>query len=119
MTYQHPQVVVVISRCRKSAENFGIRIEQKMTDKWIADWAFAIKEDTAKREGYDQTQISGIFEIDAKYPGCPYCKSNSFFKCSCGKVACWDNIERVTCPWCRQMIHLTARIESLDAGSDV
>jgi hypothetical protein len=117
MTYQHLQVAVIMSRCRRDSRDFGIRLEHKTEGKWIADWAFGIEAAAAKREGYDQTTISGIFEVDAKYPGCPYCESSSFFKCDCGKVACWDQNEYVTCPWCRQSIQLTARIESLDVAA--
>lgn len=117
MNPQRPQAVVVMSRCRHSAELFGIRIENKI-DKWTADWAFATKDASARREGYDQTRITGKFGVDAEYPGCPHCAARSFFKCNCGKVACWDESRQVKCPWCHQTIQLTTQIESLDAGGD-
>ena len=84
----------------------------------MADWAFATKEASARREGYDQTKVVGTFEVDTGYPGCPYCRAPSFFKCSCNRVACWDEAKQVICPWCHQTIQLTTTIESLDAGGD-
>lgn len=118
MSHQRPQVVVVIARCRHRAENFGIRLEEKSGGQWEADWAFPIGEASAKREGYNQTRVAGSFAIGRDFPGCPSCESNSFFKCSCGKIACWDEARQVTCPWCRQVIQLSGAIDSLDAGAD-
>jgi hypothetical protein len=115
-----PKVVIVMARCSHSQQSFGIRFEQKLPNQWVADWAFAIKEAAAKREGYDKSEIAGSFGFDAAYPGCPYCEASGIFKCSCGKVACWDGkCRKVTCPWCGRSSEIAGEIESLSVGKDL
>ena len=69
-----PKVVIIMARCSHSKQSFGIRLEEKLTSQWMADWAFPIKEVAAKREGYDKSEIAGSFSVDDAYPGCPHCK---------------------------------------------
>jgi TerY-C metal binding domain len=114
-----PNVVIVIGRCSRNQQRFGIRFEQKGRNQWDADWAFKINESAAKRERYDQSEISGLFSFGAAFPGCPYCGSMSFYKCGCGKIACWDAVaSAVTCPWCRSTGKLGGAVESLGVGRD-
>lgn len=112
-------VVIVMARCTRGKQSFGIRLEEKTPRQWVADWAFPIKETLASKEGYGRSEISGGFMLDGTYPGCPYCKATGFFKCGCGKVACWDG-ERttVTCPWCGSTSSIGGQIEGLTAGGD-
>ena len=114
------RVVVALARCRSSKNTFGIRVEEKSKAQWIADWAFSISENKALKEGYDRTEIRGSFAIDAdRYPGCPHCHASAFFKCGCGKLACWDGENRqLTCPWCGTKGEIKGLIESLNIGND-
>ena len=41
--------------------------------KWIGTWAFAIRDDVAKKEKYDSKRIKGTFEFAPSFPGCPNC----------------------------------------------
>lgn len=112
-------IVIVTGRCSCSKGGFGIRLERGPDNRWLATWSFALKESLAKREGYDKAQISGSFSLEPSYPGCPHCQGHGFFKCGCGKVACWNGESRtVTCPWCGQTGELGGEIDSLDAGTD-
>ncbi|HEY9605898.1 MAG TPA: TerY-C metal binding domain-containing protein [Allocoleopsis sp.] len=114
-----PKIVIVLTKCSFAKQSFGIRFEEKLSGQWVADWAFAIKESAAKREGYDRSKVAGTFGFDSAYPGCPFCKASGIFKCGCGKVACWDGEHRtVTCPWCGATSTITGQIESLSAGRD-
>jgi hypothetical protein len=114
-----PHVVIVLARCSRSRQGFGIRFEEMQQRQWVADWAFALRETTARKEGYDRGEIAGAFAFAAVYPGCPYCGVRGIFKCGCGKVACWDGETRtVGCPWCGIRCELRGHIESLGAGSD-
>ncbi len=114
-----PHVVVVLARCAQTRRTFGIRIEETQPAQWTADWAFAVAEQQAAREGYDHSLIRGAFEIADAYPGCPHCQNAGFFRCRCGKVACWDETtRRVSCPWCDSAVVLGGSITTLDAGSD-
>jgi hypothetical protein len=114
-----PNVVIVMARCCQTRQSFGIRFEEKVRGQWTAYWAFPIKEASAKKEGYDTSEISGLFGFDSAYPRCPYCSSATLFKCSCGKVACWDGEHRkVICPWCRNKVELDSTVESLSVGKD-
>ena len=56
-----PKVVIVTARCSQTRQSFGIRFEEKGLGQWSADWAFAVTEDAAQREGYDRGMISGVF----------------------------------------------------------
>lgn len=95
-------VVIVMSRCSRTREGFGIRFEEKGRGQWLADWAFPVKERLAKKEGYDRAEIKGSIRLDDEYPGCPYCKNTSVVYCpECGKVSCYDIRAGVsTCGWC-------------------
>jgi hypothetical protein len=116
---QSAEVVIVMGQCTNRREDFGIRFEQQMPGRWLADWAFAIRDTLAQKEGYYSSEITGAFEFDGKYPGCPYCEASSIYKCgSCGKVACWDGRMTVTCPWCKQTAQISGQIDKLTAGGD-
>jgi hypothetical protein len=116
-----PKVVIIMARCSRSKKSFGIRMEDKLAGQWSADWAFAMKEDAAKREGYDKSDISGNFSIDDTYPGCPYCEQLSFVKCGkCEKVSCGgEQGSTHVCPWCNNNAQISGYIESLSAGNDL
>jgi hypothetical protein len=99
--------VVVNARCKRNRQAFGIRMEEKSPRYWVADWAFAVKDAVAKKEGYSQN-ISGRFDFADEYPGCPHCGGKTLMVCSCGKVSCWDGIStRVTCPWCLREVEIS------------
>ena len=98
---QLPNVVIVMSRCCRSRESFGIRLEMVAHDMWSADWAFPVKETLAKKEGYDRSEIHGVFIVHDEYPGCPYCKNRGIILCGCEKVTCYDGRNSIAvCAWC-------------------
>ena len=111
---------IVVARCSQSGQDFGIRFEEQGRDRWIANWAYPQKETPSKkRKDFDRGAITGVFEFDAKYPGCPHCDAPSIFQCDCGQVACWDaETQAVTCPWCSTTVELRAQIDSLSARTD-
>lgn len=114
-----PNVVIVLARCAHSKQPFGIRFEEVERGRWAGNWAFAIKEQVAKREGYDRGTISGVISFAHEYPNCPYCHAVGIFKCGCGKVNCWDGETlEVTCAWCGQSRRLSGAIQKLDVGED-
>lgn len=92
---------VALAKCREGRKAFGVRLE-KIENGWKYDWAFKLNEDRAKKEGYGDTKIVGNIYADPNYPGCPYCKSNSFIVCGgCGKLNCFnDETKSFTCGWC-------------------
>src|SRR6266567_5219143 len=88
---QLPNMVIVMSRCSRSREPFGMRFEELSQGLWVTDWAFPVRENTAKKEGYDQSDIKGAFASSDEYPSFPFCKGDSVIYCSrCGKVSCYD-----------------------------
>jgi hypothetical protein len=118
---QLANVVIVISHCNRTRESFGIRFEEKVEGEWAADWAFPVREALAKKEGYDQATIGGIITRDYEYPGCPYCKNDSFFQCGgCDKVSCYNSSFSVsTCGWCGNRGPVEGSIKKLKAGGDL
>src|SRR2546421_378043 len=116
---EKPKVVIVLARCCQSAHLYGVRFEEAVRNQWLADWAFAVREQTARRERVDQGDITGGFGFAPEFPGCPHCGARSVFRCSCGKVACWDTeTMKVTCPWCRHKGTLGGTVDRLSAGAD-
>jgi TerY-like protein len=112
-------IVVVMSRCSRSKQGYGIRFERKAANQWVATWSFAVKDSVAKREGYEKAEMSGSFTLGDGFPGCPHCSAHGFFHCGCGKLGCWNGESRtVTCPWCAQHGELGGEITSLDGGTD-
>ncbi len=108
-----------MARCSQNGQDFGIRFEEKGRGRWIANWAFDSQETSARRGEYDRGEITGDFEFDADYPGCPHCGAPSIFQCVCGKVACWNGESHaITCPWCGTTVELRDPIGSLSARAD-
>lgn len=116
-----PHVVILTARCRSNRQLFGVRFEEDplLTGRWRADWAFDLKEDRAKREGYDKTTLEGSFDYQKDYPGCPHCFSRRLVKCSCGKVFCYDGKGgQLTCPWCGATGRVTGVASKVDVDRD-
>jgi hypothetical protein len=91
---------VITTKCGKSGKIYGIRVE-KSGDDWIRTWAFPIKDDVAKREGYDKNIIRGSLRCTDEYPGCPYCGGKSLLLCqNCSRVSCYEDETPAHCPWC-------------------
>ena len=91
---------VVLAKCRTDKELYGMRVEERSGD-WIRTWAFRIKEEMARYEGFDQVEISGSFLAMYGYPGCPYCGETKFTVCgACKKISCYHGEKIATCKWC-------------------
>jgi hypothetical protein len=63
-----PNVVIVGARCTRSSQHFGIRFEESDPEHWTADWAFAVREASARKEGYDQGQITELSVFPVSIP---------------------------------------------------
>ena len=80
---------VVLARCGKRRETFGIRVERGADGAWHETWAFRIDAKRASAEGYGSQMLSGRVVTDETYPGCPYCEAEGWVLCgSCGKLTC-------------------------------
>jgi hypothetical protein len=115
-----PNVVIVTGKCSTTRKTFGLRVEEIAPRQWSVDWAFAIPDATAKREGYDTNQISGAFNLGNNYPGCPHCPAHSIVKCgTCQKISCGHGQgSKHTCPHCGKTATIEGYIDSLHAGGD-
>jgi hypothetical protein len=113
------RIVIVSARCSGDGECFGIRLESRSAGTWSATWAFAIKAERAKREGYGSTVVKGAFDLPEEYPGCPHCHAKSLFVCSCGQVACWSGSgSAVMCPACHKRGNVEGTATQVRAGGD-
>ena len=103
----------IMAVCEKTREPFGITIDPRQ-DCYAFAWAFKIKKEQAKREGYDKRHVHGAVMYDDNFNGCPHCGSKQFYICNrCGKVVCYHGQEYVTCPNCNSSSTLQAA-ESVD-----
>ena len=113
------QVFVVPARCGGRDRLFGVRMEELGRGRWAATWAFSLREDVAKREGYDARTLEGSFEVASGYPGCPYCEAGSFYVCGCEVVVCWNGVDQVvTCPSCGSTGELSGGATVIRGGGD-
>ncbi len=91
---------VILMKCPEGKKIYGVRVEEYQGD-WYRTWAFPLDSKRASREGYDKEKCSGNLYPADEYPGCPYCRTTQFLKCtSCGKLSCWNGQEKIECPWC-------------------
>ena len=97
-----PEARIAMCKCKESkGRTYGVRF-QRDGSSWKYTWAFKMNESSAKREGYNDTQIMGIIEPDENYPGCPYCQTKYFVVCgACQHLNCNINTGSIyTCEWC-------------------
>mgnify|MGYP006281052121 CR=1 FL=1 len=112
-------VFVVPARCGHHNRLFGLRMEEREPGNWDATWAFQLREDVAKREGYEARTLEGAFGFAPGYPGCPYCEAESMYVCVCGAVVCWNAVDPVvTCPSCGSKGELGGAATSVRAKGD-
>ena len=94
------QAFAIMAMCEEKKEHFGITVDPRQ-GYYAFVWAFKIKKEQAKREGYDQTHVRGQVIYDDNFNGCPHCGAKSVYMCNrCGKVVCYHGQEVVTCPTC-------------------
>lgn len=98
------EATVVLFKCDKTGKSYGVRLEKTSNDDWVRTWAFPVEDIQEKYENYEKQAVSGSFRCTDEFPGCPYCGTDGFIKCSCGKITCWrnDNEEEnfAKCLWC-------------------
>lgn len=92
---------IALCKCKESKKIYGVRFE-KVDGGWKYTWAFPVKSDTARREGYESTVLTGNLILDPNYNGCPYCGTKYFVVCGdCQRLNCNVGVtDRVTCDWC-------------------
>lgn len=114
------EAVVVLCKCGKAHKTYGIRTEKLYGKRWDMTWAFAMKESTGKREGYDKVSVSGDIMMTNEYPGCPYCGQKNITVCSCGHICCTITHGGIfTCEWCGAQGEIGAYTgEKISAGMD-
>src|SRR5438045_2727075 len=113
------EVAIVLGRCERERQLFGMRFVSESAGLWVARWAFDVLEQEAKRERRDESSIEGTFRFGPEYPGCPYCAAHSVTKCSCGQITCWDGAQKsVPCAWCASRGRVGGVVRSLAAGGD-
>lgn len=101
MSEQVIQATVMMAKCRRGRQSFGIRTEQRSNKTWYCTWAFKMSESAAANEGYSNVAVKGNIDFTPDYPGCPYCGASGWFTCGkCGKLTCNDGEDYVTCSWC-------------------
>ena len=100
------RATVILQKCTHTRKTFGIRVQEMEDGEWYRTWAFPIDEASAKREGYDASQIMSLLPALPEYPGCPYCEAKGYFyDTNCGKISCMKEESSITCPWCDNTYH--------------
>ena len=101
MTPVSDKAFAVMAVCPEAKKYYGITVDYLRKNAYKFVWAFKIDKDKAKREGYASQRVHGSVELDAEYPGCPYCRTKDFVVCNCGKLNCHNgNGTHFTCNWC-------------------
>lgn len=98
-----PEARIAMCKCKEAkGRTYGVRFQRDGSSSWKYTWAFEMNESSAKREGYNDTQIMGNIDPDESYPGCPYCKTKYFVICgACQHLNCNIGTGNLfTCEWC-------------------
>ena len=53
------EAVVVLMKCTKGNQLYGVRTQKMKDGDWWRTWAFPIDKKRARREGYDITKVNG------------------------------------------------------------
>ena len=99
---EEPEARIAMCKCNEAGgKTYGVRF-QRHTNMWQYTWAFEMKESVAKREGYDNTEITGGISPSEEYPGCPYCGAYYFTICgTCHHLNCNNDSDKMfRCGWC-------------------
>ena len=91
---------ILLVKCPTAKKMFGIRVQKMKNGDWERTWAFKISEKQAGNEGYDNNTVNGSLNATKEYPGCPYCGTDGFVQCGCGKLSCWNGEDELECLWC-------------------
>ncbi len=94
------EAFVQLARCPSNGKHYGIRMEKTAEGRWRKTWAFPMKEESARREHYGETDITGLFGgWTEEYPGCPYCEKKQTVYCGgCKLGVCVEqNAPSYTC----------------------
>lgn len=76
----------IMAVCEKTKEHFGITVDPR-NGCYAFTWAFKIKKEQAKKEGYEQTHVTGKVMYDKDFNGCPIVAlKNSIFVTGVGKL---------------------------------
>ena len=116
------EAAVLLARCTKRKQLYGIRTQKMEDGDGWRTWAFPIDERRAKSEGYDITPVQGNLYHTKDYPGCPYCKAKSFVLChKCRKLSCWNGEKEVVCAWCgEELKNIVTATEKFNlSGGDI
>ena len=105
------KVVIVMARCNRIKQNFGIRFEEKQKGRWTADWAFAVKETYTKLSSVHSRLIVLTLAVLIATP-----KVSS--KAIAAKLIAGMEKLTLTCAWCGQTDELSGQIETLSVGVD-
>jgi len=111
---------IVLFMCSKAKQAFGVRVQKMNDGDWWRTWAFKIKPQHAKSEGYDKTPVQGNLNPTEEYPGCPHCGSHGFVQCgTCKKISCWNGETSMVCPWCgTNMDNIVTATEKFNVTGD-
>ena len=99
---------VLVMKCSKTNELFGVRIQKMEDNDWHRTWAFRLNEQQVQHERYNSFTVNGSLKKTKDFPGCPYCGRQGFAICGyCKKVFCWNGKQHTCrCPWCNNTSHI-------------
>jgi predicted RNA-binding Zn-ribbon protein involved in translation (DUF1610 family) len=122
---------VILAKCQKTKNNYGVRMEQQIqkinnrdVPAWMATWTYKIKTDADARSSgvSSQQNLQGdLFLLSASYPGCPYCGNKKLTQCGeCKKTLCSaEDQSKVVCPSCNASLSYRGDgVSSVGAGGD-
>ncbi len=111
----------VLTRCESTQRLFQMVFEAQGPGVWSARRVLVPRSEPPQSSGPSSPpsppQLAGQFLIAPDYPGCPYCRATSFWRCqACGNANCWTGASAVTCAWCHLAGFITGSIDHLSAA---
>src|SRR5262249_5196720 len=111
--------------CSRSSEHYTILFRALPGGGWLAEKTFKRSSGEGDRP-CSLLPVRGRVYVDARYPGCPYCSSPSFFFCTqCRRVNCTSSARTVaggrtfvTCRLCGRAGNLRGGMEEMEGGAE-
>lgn len=113
MAGQRAETIHVPARCSRTQRPLLFKMKRTAKSEYLVEAATPLEEARLRNPAFTSETIQGRIRFRKDYPGCPHCKGNSAFVCSCGNIACRSTdwlrnliplLGIVACPWCGRKV---------------
>lgn len=105
-TKKDDRYAILLSRCHKTKHPYLMKFSSVPSGMYFFEGAYTISEEYFSLTEKSKNQMININQLTGGV-NCPECGNQNIASCTCGKLFCFDqNIQKITCPWCEQVIQI-------------